>query len=88
MMQFEERNSGLVLPVQPPEKPSREYGLLEIQHGEHRRQAGEALQLLVNVTRAGNVVIGYKSVIEMQRTLVVELGKKLLGDDWSYWEYT
>ncbi len=55
-MELEQRESGLVVPRQKPEKPKRRYGPLEIQDEELRRTAAEGLSKLwdaMNLSRGG-----------------------------------
>lgn len=86
MQQYEQRQSGLITPVQPPQEPPRQYGPLELQDKVDR----EATKLaLAQLWRAAGMDRGMGIVFpghspgqsEARRKLWKILGEMLLGDD-------
>lgn len=88
-MEFEQRESGFVVPKEKP-KPERKYGLLEFQHEDNRESAREALQRLFLLTACRGIEVPdrKRAVQESRRRLVESLAVELLGEDVEFWEYT
>lgn len=91
MTKYVKSNSGLVYPEQKPEKPHRDYGLLEIQDEDCRTIANKCFFKLINDCGCtGGKIFSNpkdKKLDELRKKLIITLAKQLLGEDWETEEY-
>lgn len=83
-MQYEQRESGIVVPKEKPEKPKRKYGVLEIQDEKRRELATEALSKLWDALELsdGRGYIGEdRARYDIYYKLYRFIGEMSLGED-------
>lgn len=97
MAEFRHTDSGLVVPVEPPPKPQRQYGLMELQDKEAREKAQTILSELAQVMDLIHGTSGFTGILvdagdvpaarrQAYGAIHHHLGELLLGDDNPGWE--
>lgn len=84
---YEQKASGLVVPVQPPSKPPRQFGAVEFMGESDRAKAHKALQSLSYLTDYSAIKIDEPRKAA-HRKLIWGLAELLLGDDVCFEERT
>ena len=96
MNEYRCTDSGLVVPVEPPPKPQRQYGLMELQDKEAREKAQVILSELAQVMDLIHGTGGFARTPDTNNVPAARrqaygaihhhLGELLLGDDNPDWE--
>ena len=85
MTDFTKRDSGLVVPVDKPDKPARQYGALEIRDEAQRTKAKEAMAILwraMDLHQQGSQIkLPNDLCLADRERLWRYLGQTLLGDE-------
>ncbi len=88
-MDFEQENSGLLIPKQKPEEPKRKYGLMEIRDEARREMAKKALDELWKAMslhdhhyiHAPDMPLPSEDLCKIYNQVFNFVGKMLLGKD-------
>lgn len=80
-MQLEQRQSGLMVPAEKPERPARKHGPLELH--QNREEVHRAFAMLLNLPEVCGRMHASKEVSDSRELVIRTAAKLLLGDDFD-----